>query len=470
MIKSLFPILCMAIMLIGCDSGDEEIELNSDPGISFLDVENDGYMVTLAAQTPPQGQTGTWKIYSGLNGLFEDLNDPNTIFSGEPGEMYHLGWEVSLGNNYESSSINVSFKPLKPIIYNTNTDTLHNNISLYLEAEAPEFGAEGRWEIVNGLGGRIEDFQNPQAQFVGKTDHSYTLRWTLSYGASEESTEFSFRTDTLKAHAGVDRLDILTPKDETKYYSLEGFLPAGATGNWEIIDGENGTVHSPTNPNSLFDGAADSVYTLKWTVQLDEYLVVDTVKLRFRGKWGVWTDPRDNQSYRYIEVEGVQWMAENYNYAYNAGSESWHYGYGERSYMSSGNPVDSEEDMKRYGRLYLWGAAMNAAPEGWRMPSPDEYNTMVHAFGGFAYAGEKFIVDGDSGLDLIAGGGLILTSLNDPALRNEFYNQDVFGGFWTSDGDHRTADLFVFYPNGAIGAAISQQNYAFSVRYIRDIN
>jgi len=473
-LKSLFTIFCLTLMLGSCDNENDNLELHSDPGTSFLDVENDGYMVTLAAQAPPEGLVGTWQIYMGENGTFEDVNNPQSIFYGEPGETYNLGWEVSYKGKYESSAITVSFKPLQPVLHNVSMDTLHNNMSIYLEADAPTFGASGEWEIVSGSGGRIENAQNYEAQFIGKADETYSIKWNLIYGSKVESAEFSFLTDELQAHAGEDRLDVKTANGEDKYCLLDGFLPAGATGEWEIIEGVGGFVHSIDNPNSILEGLGDSTYTLIWKVELDQYQSVDTVDIRFRDKWGVWTDSRDGQTYRYTEVNGLEWMSENFNYAYEPGYSSWYYGQMERSVIGSGHALETEEDRKHYGRLYNWYAAYEATPEGWRLPKEEDFQALVMYYGGNIYAGEDIIAggSGESGIDFNFGGYLELYSFTDPAIRNSFDHMENFGLYWTRDYLSNTRVTAFSFSSNANDFGISYpyaEWYGLSVRYVRDV-
>jgi len=473
-LKSLFIILCLATLLGSCDKEEDSLELHSNPGSSFLDVENDGYVVALNAQAAPEGQTGSWKIFMGENGRFDDETNAHSNFFGEPGETYLLGWEVSHGNQYEVANINVSFKALDPRILTAVEDTLHNNISLQLEAEAPKFGAEGRWEIVNGQGGRIENFQNPNARFMGKEDESYILRWTLSYGSKEESLDFSFQTDVLRAQAGFDRLDIKTSKDESKYCNLEAFLPAGATGNWQIIEGGKGTVHSTADPNSIFEGIADSLYTLTWTVQLDEYQAVDTVKLRFRGKYGVWTDSRDAQTYRFVEVNGIEWMAENFNYVANNTQygRSWYYGQSDRAYIENGHPIETEEDRKFYGRLYNYYAAVESIPEGWRLPTRKDFEELVNHLGGELYAVEKLKLGGETGTNFNYSGSLSYSN-GITGSRDYYSGMDESGIFWTSyyDSDRYEGIGQIFSQSGSnTGITLLSAYFSgVSVRYIRDV-
>lgn len=470
--KIFIQISMIALVLLSFSCKQEETlpALNPDAGPSYINIENDGYFVTLGATPAPEGQIGTWRIYNGDNGRFDDLNDPKTNFYGEPGEKYIIGWELSRGKDYEASLIDVSFEKMTPVIMSYPSDTIFNNRSFWLEAEEAKFGASGVWEIVDGDGGRIENAETNLGEFVGQENKQYTLRWTLSYGSKKEWAEFTFVTDTLRAYAGLDDLDIITSA-HPKMYTLNGFLPAGASATWEIINGEQGKVYVEDNPYSLFKGLADTTYSLKWTVALDGEVSVDTVDLRFRGKWGEWTDSRDNQTYRFATINGLEWMAENYNYAYDPGVGSLYYGFSDRSVVISGTPVETEEDRKFYGRLYTWEAALDAAPEGWRLPTQLEFEDMLISLGGSVYADDKIKVGGATGLDLNYPGFFQRYSSEDASLRNVFDLQEVNGYWWTSDGE--IDDLIQAYAvtseGDFPGGVIVDSSYSFAVRYVREV-
>ena len=82
---------------------------------------------------------------------------------------------------------------------------------------------------------------------------------------------------------------------------------------------------------------------------------------------GKYTDPRDEQSYLTIEIDGQTWFAQNFNYDSSAGispeeANCWLYR----------NDPDEEED----GRLYTWDAAVAACPPGCRLPTEQDVKAL----------------------------------------------------------------------------------------------
>ena len=78
--------------------------------------------------------------------------------------------------------------------------------------------------------------------------------------------------------------------------------------------------------------------------------------------------------YRTVVIGNLTWMAENLNYFISGGSSCYD--------NSSGN-------CGKYGRLYVWAAAQNACPVGWRLPSIEEWRELADIVGGMSVAGKK---------------------------------------------------------------------------------
>lgn len=109
-------------------------------------------------------------------------------------------------------------------------------------------------------------------------------------------------------------------------------------------------VFSACGGKSSFESGAASVY-------LNQGMLAS-------GEYGVLVDSRDNRVYRVVTLGEQTWMAENLNYSLDAGSQSWCWG-------------DDEGFCAKYGRLYTWNAAVRACPEGWHLPTQNEFESLV---------------------------------------------------------------------------------------------
>ncbi|ACX74722.1 conserved domain protein [Fibrobacter succinogenes subsp. succinogenes S85] len=84
--------------------------------------------------------------------------------------------------------------------------------------------------------------------------------------------------------------------------------------------------------------------------------------------YGEMLDKRDNQVYRTLVISNHVWTAQNMNYEIESDENdeinSWCY--------------DNEpENCKRFGRLYTWEAAKKVCPEGWHLPTEDEWQELI---------------------------------------------------------------------------------------------
>jgi uncharacterized protein (TIGR02145 family) len=84
----------------------------------------------------------------------------------------------------------------------------------------------------------------------------------------------------------------------------------------------------------------------------------------FSGDSGTFTDNRDSQEYAWVKIGSQIWMAENLNYG------------------ESNLACDCENNStEKKGRFYSWSEACEVAPEGWHLPSDEEWKVLEISLG-----------------------------------------------------------------------------------------
>ncbi|MCL2268844.1 MAG: hypothetical protein FWC23_06635, partial [Chitinispirillia bacterium] len=129
-------------------------------------------------------------------------------------------------------------------------------------------------------------------------------------------------------------------------------------------------IHRPTAA-TIFALTALAVIAAgcgKTAVRKDAAPVADTVQIAMTtidNGDGTFTDTRDAKTYRMVRIGNLTWMAENLNFATD----------------SSVCYKNADSNCTKYGRLYNWDDAMTACPAGWRVPSDEDWDSLVVAVG-----------------------------------------------------------------------------------------
>lgn len=77
-------------------------------------------------------------------------------------------------------------------------------------------------------------------------------------------------------------------------------------------------------------------------------------------------DIRDGQVYKTVQIGTQTWMAENLNFASDTGSICYD---------------NQSSNCKTFGRLYTWEVAKQVCPQGWHLPSDNEWQMLERSIG-----------------------------------------------------------------------------------------
>ena len=175
------------------------------------------------------------------------------------------------------------------------------------------------------------------------------------------------------------------------------------------------------------------------------------------------TDSRDGQTYKTTTIGPQTWMAENLNYET---ADSYCY-------------KDSTEYCEKYGRLYTWAAAMVACPSGWRLPTRDEFETLISVSGGLSKAGK--VLRSTSGWPMLKWDGYLIStddySFSALPAGTKFtdgkygYEGNIVG-FWgsteSSSNDAFACYMNLSYENDCVGLDYTNKGNGSSVRCVKD--
>lgn len=197
-----------------------------------------------------------------------------------------------------------------------------------------------------------------------------------------------------EASAGDDQIGL-----EQNWVVLQGNQPIVGDGHWSIIYGVGGQIEDVNNPNSIFYGQPNTQYILQWQIETVCRTSIDQVTLEF----GVYEfacgdtllDERDQQKYGTVVIGTQCWMSENLNIGVMIPVAQSMTNNGIVEKYCHSNQIDS---CFEWGALYQWNEVMQYSttpgikgicPEGWHIPTHDEFQTLVNYLGGNINAGIK---------------------------------------------------------------------------------
>lgn len=91
---------------------------------------------------------------------------------------------------------------------------------------------------------------------------------------------------------------------------------------------------------------------------------------------GSYTDARDGYVYHWVRVGGLEWMVENMHFYTDDVTCTI-----QQEDNHGGTPVYSDKYLERYGYLYNYEGATLAVPDGWRIPTDEDWQALEKALG-----------------------------------------------------------------------------------------
>ena len=190
---------------------------------------------------------------------------------------------------------------------------------------------------------------------------------------------------------------------------------------------------------------------------------------------GTYTDPRDGNEYKWVRYGNLEWMAENFRYDLNDESKCLVY---------DDEAEIGRLDEKKYGRLYTYTGAVEACPEGWRLPTDEDWKNLERQMGMSNADANKWdwrgnvafrmmsIYDATPQINIQTAG--YYTPHMVMGLRGSRY-YGVYAYFWTSSVDeqqNKGNGFYIFrkfiYNSAQIFRQSTTSEYGMSVRYVRD--
>lgn len=206
------------------------------------------------------------------------------------------------------------------------------------------------------------------------------------------------------------------------------------------------------------------------------------------------TDPRDGNVYKYVTIGKQVWMTNNLRYLPKVakpdeGSNSEAYYYVNGYYGTSVDTAKATSNYETFGVLYNWPAAMagsgsstdnpsrvqGVCPQGWHLPSENEWLELTEHLGGLLIAGGKLKEKGTKHWKIPNTDATNETDFT--ALPGGYRsNNGTFGGvgstayWWTTTETSKTGALSrnIEYNSGGIFKVGSTKDWGWSVRCLKD--
>lgn len=196
---------------------------------------------------------------------------------------------------------------------------------------------------------------------------------------------------------------------------------------------------------------------------------------------GTMTD-NDGNEYRWVRIGNLDWMAESSRAGEPWYDQSYLTENGIENYFYTRDDEEAEQRLQTLGNYYTYYQALDNCPDGWRLPTDDDWKQLEMALGmskeeadktGWRTGAASLLTQGTEGTGLNFGFAGQLASYSTASI-SEYHIGD-YGYFWSSTIDPDAAYESAFIrkitpaqPNKVQRVSTMTSYRYISVRYCRD--
>ena len=195
---------------------------------------------------------------------------------------------------------------------------------------------------------------------------------------------------------------------------------------------------------------------------------------------GTMTDVRDGATYHWVRYNGLDWTVENSRY--NTGDANCAVYYTNKAIGQDDSSNDSLT-VKNYGYLYNLKGAKAAVPDGWRLPTDEDYKKLEQALGMSSAEADAdgwrgsyqatLLTQSEQGSQLaFKYGGLYDANSTSYSSSLHYLWQTAYGYYWSATEITDSGVAYfrkIQYNTGQVWRHTTDVNNMFSVRFVRDV-
>jgi uncharacterized protein (TIGR02145 family) len=174
----------------------------------------------------------------------------------------------------------------------------------------------------------------------------------------------------------------------------------------------------------------------------------------------------DGNTYKTVNIGTQTWMAENLKVTHKRNGAA----------ITSFCYNDNQDDCELFGRLYTWEISLEVCPDGWHLPSDEEWRQLEIELG---LSAEESLLTGwrgtDHGTQLKAGGSsgfdALLAGYKDGTVfwNGEYFDIGYFAAFWSRSqiDSLRAMGYFIHVNSEKVLRSAYDKTSAFSIRCVK---